>query len=99
MSGQAIETSFLLPYGSPSGSAVFTEGTGHAQCDAFPLGHSPHRAHTGLGWVYSHWGSGAVALGLAALPAVPDLQLLLTLDFPLQLQDAVEQCLGCGRAA
>lgn len=36
---------------------------------------------------------------LAALPAVPDLQLLLTLDLPLQLQDAVEERLGRGWAA
>lgn len=60
---------------------------------------SPHRAHTGSGWVYSHWDSRTTALSPAALPAVPDLQLLLTLDLPLQLQDAVEERLGCGRAA
>lgn len=38
-------------------------------------------------------------LSLAALPAVPDLQLLLTLDLPLQLQDAVEERLCRGWAA
>lgn len=43
--------------------------------------------------------SGILVLSRAALPAVPDLQLLFTLDLPLQLQDAVEECLGRGRAA
>lgn len=38
-------------------------------------------------------------LSVAALPAVPDLQLLFTLDLPLQLQDAVEERFSCGRAA
>lgn len=43
--------------------------------------------------------SGILVLSQAALPAVPDLQLLFTLDLPLQLQDAIEECLGRGRAA
>lgn len=38
-------------------------------------------------------------LGPAALFAIPDLQLLLPLDLALQLQNAVEQSLGRGRAA
>lgn len=43
--------------------------------------------------------SGIIVLSLAALPAVPDLQLLFTLDLPLQLQDAIKECFGRGRAA
>lgn len=43
--------------------------------------------------------SGIVVLSLAALLAVPDLQLLFALDLPLQLQDAIEERLCRGWAA
>lgn len=85
-----------LPTVRPSELGVITEGAGPSTCQ---LGHSPHRTHNWIRTGLFTRDSGIIVLSLAALPAVPDLQLLFSLDLPLQLQDAVEERFGSGRAA
>lgn len=83
----------------PSGPGVFTEGAEpRLICHLRAGPESTQSTQLDQGG-FIHRDSGILTFGLAALPAVPDLQLLFAFDLPLQLQDAVEQRLGRGRAA